>query len=47
MPNSQIIGGAGTSAGGPPVDPVEPLLVELEVELVIPLDVLQPTLLDP
>jgi hypothetical protein len=25
-PNRRTIGGAGTGAGGPPLDPVEPLL---------------------
>jgi len=44
-PNSRTTGGAGTSAGGPPDDPVEP--VEVLVELVIPDEVLQPWLLDP
>lgn len=44
-PNSSTIGGAGTGAGGPPLDPVEPLLDELVDELVLvekPLDVDQP-----
>ncbi|MFA5968076.1 MAG: hypothetical protein WC816_02315 [Sphingomonas sp.] len=46
-PNSSTIGGAGTSAGGPPVDPLVPLDVLVEDELVMPLDVLQPLLLEP
>jgi hypothetical protein len=50
-PNSRTIGGAGTGAGGPPVDPVlplDPLLPPLEppFELQPPL-LLQPWLLDP
>ncbi|MGN6817372.1 MAG: hypothetical protein ACTHJR_01730 [Sphingomonas sp.] len=31
-PNSRIIGGAGTGAGVPPVDPVEPLLPLVELQ---------------
>jgi hypothetical protein len=46
-PNNSTIGGAGTSAGGPPLEPVDPLLVPELVELVMPLDVLQPMLLEP
>jgi len=37
-PNSSTIGGAGTGAGGPPLDPVLPdelLELELEVELLV------------
>lgn len=48
-PNSRTIGGAGTGAGGPPVEPVLPLdpLEPLEpFELQPPL-LLQPWLLDP
>jgi hypothetical protein len=47
-PNSRTMGGAGTSAGGPPVDPVAPLdVLVVPDELVIPLDVLHPALDDP
>ncbi|MEG3143846.1 hypothetical protein U1839_04205 [Sphingomonas sp. RT2P30] len=49
-PNSRTIGGAGTGAGGPPVDPVLPLdpcpPFEPPLELQPPL-LLQPWLLDP
>jgi hypothetical protein len=31
-PNSRIIGGAGTGAGVPPVEPVEPLLPLVELQ---------------
>ena len=31
-PNSRSIGGAGTGAGVPPVDPVEPLLPPFELQ---------------
>lgn len=49
-PNSRTIGGAGTGAGGPPVepvlplDPLDPLLPPFELQ---PLDVLQPWLDEP
>lgn len=49
-PNSRTIGGAGTGAGGPPVDPVlpleplEPLLPPFELQ---PPLLLQPWLLEP
>jgi len=51
-PNSRIIGGAGTGAGGPPLDPVLPLLpcppLVLQPLLVLhPPLVLQPWLLEP
>lgn len=50
-PNRSTIGGAGTGAGGPPLDPLLPEL-PLEPLLVMPLDPyppveLQPWLLDP
>ncbi|MES2044912.1 MAG: hypothetical protein V4475_13645 [Pseudomonadota bacterium] len=46
-PNSRTIGGAGTGAGGPPVEPVlplEPLLPPFELQ---PPLLLQPWLLEP
>lgn len=55
-PNSRTIGGAGTGAGGPPLDPLLPELPELpllpEPLLVMPLDPYppvepQPWLLEP
>lgn len=48
-PKRMTIGGAGTGAGGPPLDPVLPwwpLLLQPPFELQ-PLLVLQPLLLDP
>jgi hypothetical protein len=49
-PNSRTIGGAGTGAGGPPVDPVLPLdpwpPFDPPLELHPPL-LLQPWLLEP
>lgn len=47
-PNSNTIGGAGTGAGGPPLDPVLPWPLLLQPLLVLhPLLVLQPWLLEP
>ncbi|MEN2790742.1 hypothetical protein ABC974_13970 [Sphingomonas oligophenolica] len=48
-PNSRIIGGAGTGAGGPPLDPVLPWppLVLQPLLVLHPLLVLQPWLLEP
>lgn len=48
-PNSSTIGGAGTGVGGPPLLVDVPLDVPLDVLVldVMPLLVLQPTLLDP
>ncbi|MGL4302219.1 MAG: hypothetical protein ACRCS5_05880 [Sphingomonas sp.] len=51
-PNSRTIGGAGTGAGGPPLDPVLPLLALLDALLPLPDDPhppleLQPWLLEP
>jgi hypothetical protein len=44
-PNSRTIGGAGTGAGGPPVEPVLPL--EPLDPLLPPFELLQPWLLEP
>jgi hypothetical protein len=51
-PNSRTIGGAGTGAGGPPLDPVLPLLPWPPLELHQPFELhppfeLQPWLLEP
>lgn len=43
-PNNRTIGGAGTGAGGPPLEPVLPLEPLEPLEPLLPLDPLEPLL---